>query len=87
MLLAGAQEQENGTELVGICYAEKSKPGDQVYVDGIEPDTSGKQVSFKEFQAIELKIAHGRPSYNGKPFKTDVELINVERVKDGAKVR
>jgi len=82
MLLAGSDDEK-----VGVLFAEKSNPGDQVYVDGIVPDASGKEVSFKDFQTIEMKVFSSKPFFDGKNFKTDKEEIKVERVKDGAKVR
>ncbi|MBS3109848.1 methionine--tRNA ligase [Candidatus Woesearchaeota archaeon] len=82
MLLAGDDGEE-----VGVLFAEESEPGDQVYIDGAEPDDANNILSFKDFQQIEMRIVDGKPTCNGKVFKTDKEEIKVEKVKDGARVR
>jgi len=70
-----------------VLFAEESEPGDQVYIDGAEPDDANNILSFKDFQQIEMRIVDGKPTCNGKVFKTDKEEIKVEKVKDGARVR
>jgi methionyl-tRNA synthetase len=82
MLLAGSTE-----DTVGILYAEQSELGDQVYIDGIMPCTPDKIITFKEFGQIPMFVKNGKPTYEGKPFRTEHEHIKVEKAIDGMKVR
>jgi len=86
MLLACVKEIGEDEE-VGVLYAEKSNPGDQVYVDGISPDKPGKEVSHKDFQKIALFVKDGKPVYDGKALKTDSEEIKVDKGMQEGKIR
>ena len=77
MLLAG-DDGEN----VGILNPEKSDPGDQVYVDGVEEYKSEK-ISFEEFLKYTLEARGGKAYLQGKQLKTDAEEIRLEKVENG----
>ena len=80
MLLAG----DDGKN-VGLLIAPKSKPGNQVCVEGVKP--ADKEIDFKEFQEIKLTVKDGNAVFDGKELQTNSEIISVEKVKDGAKIR
>jgi len=80
MLLAG-----DSGDKCGLLYAEKSEPGDQVYIEGVKPDD--KELSFKDFQEIEIFIKNNRAVYQDKILKTDKEEIKAEKCVDGMRVK
>jgi methionyl-tRNA synthetase len=58
---------------VFVLTAENSKPGDSVYIEGIEK-TPKKEITIDEFLAVEiLSDEQGSISYDNKPLKTDKE--------------
>jgi hypothetical protein len=77
MLLAG-DDGEN----VGILTPIKSKPGDQVYVDGVAEHQSDL-ITFNDFMKYTFEAKDGRAFLQGKPLKTDSEEIKLEKVKTG----
>ncbi|MBI2208215.1 methionine--tRNA ligase [Candidatus Woesearchaeota archaeon] len=80
MLLAG----DDGRE-VGILTVEKAKPGAQAGIDGLE--SSSEQISFEQFQKLNIVVKNNKPYFNNKEIKAGSESIKAEKVKDGAKVR
>jgi methionyl-tRNA synthetase len=66
---------------VGLLYAEKSHPGDQVFIEGVKP--GNKIISFKEFLTIPLKGKDGKPFFEGQALKTAQEIIKIDKVKGG----
>jgi len=82
MLLAG----DDGKN-VGLLFADKSKPGDQIFIDGVEK-FSDKKISFKEFLEIKgLEVKNKKPTFKSSVLKTEQEEIKVEKSKDGARIR
>ena len=80
MLLAG----DDGIS-VGVLTVEKSNPGDKVYFECFE--NSNKELGFDEFLKITMVVKNSKIYYNNSELKTNKEIVKVERVKDGAKVR
>ncbi len=80
MLLAG----DDGTN-VGILTVNESNSGDKVYFDGLE--NSIEEISFEDFLKINMTIKNNKIYFENKELKTDKEIVRVEKVKDGAKVR
>ncbi len=80
MLLAGDDGED-----VGLLAVENSEVGDKVYFDGLENSTN--EISFKNFQKLEMVIKGGKVIFDGKILKSDKEDISVEKVGDGARVR
>ncbi|MFH1505816.1 MAG: methionine--tRNA ligase, partial [archaeon] len=66
---------------VGLLYAEKSKPGDQVFIDGVEPGK--KIISYKEFLTVSLEGKAGKPCFGDKILKTEKEEIKIDKIKKG----
>ncbi len=70
-----------------LVFVEKSKAGDKVFVDGIEPKPK-QEISIDDFMSIELFTDNkGNVVYNGKKLKTESEEIKAEGVKGKYKVR
>ena len=76
MLLACGNNKD-----VGILYAEKSKLGDQVFIDGVVP--ANKKINFKEFLTVTLEGKDGKPYFENKILKTEKEEIKIDKVKKG----
>ncbi|MBI4451863.1 methionine--tRNA ligase [Candidatus Woesearchaeota archaeon] len=76
MLLAGDDGQN-----VGVLTVDKSEAGEKVYIDGYENST--KELSFDDFLKLEIKIQNNHAVFEGKEFKTDKEIVMVEKVRDG----
>jgi methionyl-tRNA synthetase len=79
MLLAG---EEKGK--IVLVNAEKSKPGDQVLIEGYE--IGDKQISIEEFMKIKLESKDKKVLAQGNELKTETESISIE-VGDGVKIR
>lgn len=62
--------------------AENSKPGDQVTLEGHQ--NNQKQITFDDFQKINLKVRNNQVFYQNKHLKTDQDNITVRGVKEGA---
>ncbi|MFP4190256.1 MAG: methionine--tRNA ligase [Candidatus Woesearchaeota archaeon] len=79
MLLAA----DNGKDvrLLGVCYSE---PGDQVYIEGVEPGS--ETITIEDFAAIEIKTRDGKAIAEDKPLKTEKEEVMVD-IEDNSKVR
>ena len=80
MLLAGDDGQN-----VGVMTVDKSEVGTKVYLDGYE--NSNQELSFEEFQKFNITIQNNHAVYEGRELKTDKEVVRVEKVRDGARVR
>jgi len=80
MLLAA---ETNDVKTVRVVEAPKSKPGDQVYVEGI--GTGKKTVKFDEFMKVSIYVQENKVLYKGSQLQTDKEKL-VSEVKEG-KVR
>ena len=80
MLLAG----DDGTS-VGVLAADKSNPGDKVYLEGFE--NSAKELSFDDFLKLKITVQNGKVYFENKELRTDKETIRAKKVKDGARVR
>jgi|TARA_Y100000310_G_scaffold75749_1_gene72121 methionyl-tRNA synthetase len=80
MLLAG----DDGKE-VGVLTVDEGEPGDKVYFEGFENGT--KEISFDSFLKIKMTVKDSKAYFEGKELRTDKEIVRVEKVSDGAKVR
>ncbi len=81
MLLAG----DDGKN-IGLIAPKESRPGEQVYFEGYNK-VSKNQISYEDFSKIQIFTKDGKIFYNGKVMKTDKEILTVEKVGDGAKIR
>jgi len=79
MMLAG--EKDN---IVKILEAPNSKPGDQVFIEGITPKT--QQITIDDFKKIKLTTKDNQAIYKDKPLMTSVEKIKVD-LPDNATIR
>ena len=70
---------------VGVLTVEQSIAGDKVYFEGFE--NSNKELGFDEFLKINMIVKNSKVHYNNSELKTDKEVVKVEKVKDGARVR
>jgi methionine--tRNA ligase beta chain len=77
MLLAG----DDGTD-VGVLTPIQSKPGDQVYIEGVS-DYKSDLIKFDDFMKYTFEAKDGKAYLQGKPLKTDTEEIKLEKVKNG----
>jgi methionyl-tRNA synthetase len=82
MLLAGVTENE---ETIGLLTVDKSEAGDKVYIEGYE--NSNAELSFDDFLKLDIKVKNNHAVFDGKELKTDKDIVRVEKVKDGARVR
>lgn len=81
MLLAA--DTKEGPKLV---LAEESKPGDAVFVDGIDSKPK-EEITFEDFMKIEIFTnENGNIDYKGKKLRTDSEEIRAN-VKEKVRVR
>ena len=80
MLLAG-----DDSEHVGVLTVGKSEAGDKVYLDGYE--NSAAQLTYDEFAKLAITVKNNHAVVFDKELKTDKEIVHVEKVKDGARVR
>jgi len=78
MLLAAERKKK-----VAILEAPKSKPGEQVFVEGIEPDLD--RITIKEFQKVQMTTKNKTVIYKKQPLRTKKEEITVD-IDDNAKV-
>ena len=65
MLLAA---ETNDVKTVRVVEAPKSKPGDQVYVEGI--GTGKKTVKFDEFMKVSIYVQENKVLYKGSQLQT-----------------
>lgn len=70
--------------IVKVLELHNSKPGDQVYMEGITPKTS--QITIDDFKSIVLTTEGGHVVYNKKELKTNHEHVHVH-LPDGATIR
>ena len=82
MLLAGVTENE---ETIGLLTVDKNEAGDKVYLEGYE--NSNAELRFDDFLKLDIKVKNGHAVFEGKELKTEKEIVRVEKVKDGARVR
>jgi len=80
MLLAG----DDGTS-VGVLTADKSSAGDKVYLE--EYENSNEVLSYDEFAKLTISVKDNHAVFEGKELKTDKEILRVEKVSDGARIR
>ena len=80
MLLAG----EDG-EHVGVLTVDKSEPGEKVYIEDYENST--KELTYDEFAKLTITIKNNHPVVFDKELRTDKEIVHVEKVRDGGKVK
>ena len=78
MLLAG---EENG--VVRVLEANKSSPGEQVTVNGIEPDPA-KEIKIDQVLEPKLRVNDGKPMYHSEVLRTKQEEITIKDVKKGS---
>ncbi|MEM4263993.1 MAG: methionine--tRNA ligase [Candidatus Woesearchaeota archaeon] len=69
---------------VTLLEALKSEPGEQVYIEGIEPGT--EEITIEQFSKITLTTKDKKAIYKGKPLKTDKEEI-FANIPDNARIR
>lgn len=81
MLLAA---ENDDMSVVEVIEAPNSKPGDQVYIEGVKPKT--QTLKFQDFMKINIYVENSKVLFKGKPLKTDKENIKTKKVKKG-KVR
>jgi len=81
MLLAG----DDGRN-IGLIAPKESEPGDSVYFEGYTR-VNKNQINYKDFAKIQMLIKDGKIVYNGKTMKTDKEVLSIEKVGDGARIR
>lgn len=82
MLLAACSPDES---IIKVVQPNKSRPGDQVYVDkSTKPGT--QQIEIDEFGQLELKTKNKKVVFAEQPLRTDAEELSVD-VCDGYKVR
>jgi methionyl-tRNA synthetase len=78
MLLAAELKKQ-----VALVEAPKSEPGEQVFVEGIEPGEG--QITIKDFQQIQMTTKNHNVTYRKQPLKTKKEEIQA-KIGDNAKV-
>ncbi|MBR9690162.1 hypothetical protein GOV08_00570 [Candidatus Woesearchaeota archaeon] len=76
MLLAAVKGDD-----VGVLFAKKANPGDQVLIEGAKPGK--KTLSFKEFLKIKLLAKEGFAYYENKQFHVVGEKVKVDKIKNG----
>jgi methionyl-tRNA synthetase len=72
MLLAGGD-----SDVHKILQAPKSKPGDKVLINGIEPMPE-KEITIEDFAKIKFIVENKRIKYKGEFLRTEKEEISVE---------
>jgi methionyl-tRNA synthetase len=82
MLLAAQDSKDN----VQLLEAPNSKPGDDVYLDGVQKKPL-KEIDIEDFYAQKMKVKKGKIIYKDKTLKTDEEDVIVNDMKDGGEVR
>ncbi len=50
-------------------------------------ENDAKEISFKNFQKLDMRVKDKKAYYNGKVLKTDSEIVKAEKAPDGARVR
>ncbi|MCX6706515.1 MAG: methionine--tRNA ligase [Candidatus Woesearchaeota archaeon] len=75
MLLAGGDG-----DVHKVIQAQKSKPGDKVFINGIEPmpENEMKEITIEDFAKIKLVVENKRVKYKGESLRTSNEEIFVE---------
>ena len=80
MLLAAEDNKGN----VGLLTVKQSIPGDILKFGNLK--NSSKEISFENFQKLDIQAKGGKVFFNDLELKTDKEAVSVEKVKSG-KVR
>ena len=80
MLLAA----EDGQGKVGLLTVKDSEPGSEVKFGNLA--NSNKEITFENFQKINISVKDGKIFFNDLELKTGKETVSVEKVKEG-KVR
>ncbi len=81
MLLAA---ENSDMSVVEVLEAPNSKPGDQVYIKGIKPQSN--TLKFQDFMKINIYVKNNKVLYKNKQLQTDKENIKTKKVRKG-KVR
>ncbi|MFH1770790.1 MAG: methionine--tRNA ligase [archaeon] len=76
MLLAAGDDKK-----VGILFVDKSKPGENVLVEGAKPND--KEITYNEFSEVKLEAKDGKAYFEGKPLKTVSEIVKADKNIDG----
>ena len=80
--MLSAAEDKNGT--IGILTVKDAEPGDTVKCGNLE--NSNEQITFKDFQKLEITAKSGKVICNNAELKTGNESVYSKKVKEG-KVR
>jgi methionyl-tRNA synthetase len=72
MLLAAGEDDK-----VGLLLMDKSKPGDNVVIEGVKPNTA--EITYNDFMQVKLTSENGKAYYDGKPLKTSSEFVKVDK--------
>ena len=80
MLLAG----DDGAN-IGVLTIDEASPGDKVYFEGFE--SSSRELSYEDFAKLKIEVKNGRVYFENKELRAGKEIVKVEKVKDGARVR
>lgn len=78
MLLAA---ETDDVKIVEALHPLESEPGDQVFVEGIEPGKG--TIKFDDFMKVNMYVKDNKIYYKGKSIKTSSEEIKSIDVKDG----
>ncbi len=79
MLLAAEKDG-----VIRLLEAPNSKPGEQVFVEGVTPKT--KEINYDEFASITITTKDNKAVYKNQVLRTKTEEISVDRP-DNSKVR
>ncbi len=71
-------------KIVRVLESPNSKPGSQVFVEGISPKS--EQIKIEDFKLVKITTKDKRAVYNNKELKTESDKIIVD-IDDGAEVR
>ncbi|MCK4859634.1 MAG: methionine--tRNA ligase, partial [Candidatus Omnitrophica bacterium] len=77
MLLAAEDDGGN----VGLLEVKQSEPGNEVKFGNLK--NSNKEISFENFQKINIEAKGGKVYFNDLELKTDKESVSVEKVESG----
>ncbi len=67
---------------VGVLFVEKSKPGEKVFIEGIDGEAE-KEVDIKLIQKLGMKGEKGRATYKGKVLRTSSEEVKIDKEVEG----
>jgi len=67
---------------VGLLTVDKSAAGESVGIDGV--DNNSSEVSYEEFEKLNLAVKKGRFVFEDKVLKAGNEFVKAEKVENGA---